>query len=263
MTKIHALVAAAALMAAPAFAQDPGLPSNSALPQASAQFVIDLGLGVTYGPRYDGADSYETKPVPIISVGRFTVPDVVDFGGDDDVRRGFFFFPTFDYIGSRDAGDDASLEGTEDVDWALAVGLGAGYRYDTFRAFVQTDYGFNGYEGFRGQVGADYVGEPATRWTLSLGPRVTWAGGEYMNAYFGVPADAPSGFYDPDGGLRSVALAGNAAYAMTDNMFLLFNARYDRLVGDAADSPIVRAGDKDQVTVGLGVSYRISFDVFR
>ncbi len=50
---------------------------------------------------------------------------------------------------------------------------------------------------------------------------------------------------------------------MTDKLFLLFNARYDRLVGDAGDSPIVKSGSANQFTFGAGVSYRLAFDVFR
>jgi outer membrane scaffolding protein for murein synthesis (MipA/OmpV family) len=259
-----AFAAFGTLLAAPALAQDPGLPESSSVTEPNRQFVIDLGVGLSYGPRYDGAKDYLAQPVPILGIGRFTIPNLIEFG-DDDPTRGFFFYPTFDYIGSRDQSDDASLRGTDDVDWALALGAGGGYRYDWFRAFVQADYGFNGYSGWRGQIGADYVGEPGPRWTMSLGPRVSWAGGDYMETYFSVPVGAPVApdGYEAEGGLRSVALAGNAAYAMTDSVFLLFNVRYDRLVGDAADSPIVEEGDENQVAVGMGVSYRFSFDLFR
>ena len=53
--------------------------------------------------------------------------------------------------------------------------------------------------------------------------------------------------FSASGGLRSVGIASVASYALTDNVFLLANARYDRLVGDAGDSPIVKAGDADRV----------------
>jgi outer membrane scaffolding protein for murein synthesis (MipA/OmpV family) len=265
--KSTALAAAALLCASAAAAQDPGLPESEDVPLPQRQFVIDLGLGVSAGPRYDGADEYLAQPVPIIGVGRVTLPGIGEFGGEDP-RRGVFFFPTFDYIGSREPGDSSDLKGTEEVDWALAVGFGAGYRYDWWRVFAQLDYGFNGYSGFRGQIGADVVAEPADRVSLSIGPRLAWAGGDYMSTYFTVtPAEARASdgrlsAYDADAGLRAAGISALGSYALTDRVFLLLNARYDRLVGDAGDSPIVKAGDPNQLTFGVGLSYRLSFDIF-
>jgi outer membrane scaffolding protein for murein synthesis (MipA/OmpV family) len=253
-------------LATAAAAQDPGLPESDFVTVPKRQYVIDLGLGASVGPRYDGASDYLVQPVPIIGFSRLRLPVIGDFGGPD-AKRGVFFFPTFDFIGSRDAGDDPDLQGTRDIDWALAVGVGAGYRYDFWRVFAQADYGFNGYSGFRGQIGADVIASPLERATLSFGPRLAWAGDDYMDTYFRV-SDAESAAsggqlasFSADGGLRSVGAAVIASYALTDRVFLLGNARYDQLVGDAGDSPIVRAGDDDQFTFGLGLSYRFAFDL--
>ncbi|MEW9837745.1 MipA/OmpV family protein, partial [Mesorhizobium marinum] len=38
---------------------------------------------------------------------------------------------------------------------------------------------------------------------------------------------------------------------------------WDRFIGDAAESPIVEAGSKDQFSIGGGLTYRFSFDLFR
>lgn len=249
-------------------AQDPGLPEPDDVSLPQRQFVIDLGLGASVGPRYDGSDEYLVQPVPIIGFSRVTLPGIGQFGGAPEPRRGFFVFPTFDYIGSRNSSDSRDLRGTKDVDWALAVGGGVGYRYDFWRVFAQVDYGFNGYSGWRGQVGADVIAEPADRWSLSFGPRLAWAGNQYMDTYFSVSnskSAASNGRLDPysaDGGLRALGVAAIASYAVTDKVFLIGNARYDLLIGDAGDSPIVEVGDENQLTVGLGISYRLSFDVF-
>ena len=254
--------------ASAAVAQDPGLPESDDVVVPQRQFVIDLGIGASAGPRYDGSDTYLIQPVPIIGFSRVTLPVFGELGGPES-KRGFFVFPTFDYIGSRKSGDSDALRGTQDVDWALAVGVGAGYRYDWWRAFAQVDYGFNGYSGFRGQVGADVIAAPAERLSISFGPRLAWAANDYMSTYFSVSdaeAAASNGrleAFSADGGLRSVGVATIMSYAVNDQVFLLANLRYDRLIGDAGDSPIVKAGDPNQLTVGLGVSYRFAFDVFR
>ncbi len=255
------------VLATAAAAQDPGLPASEDIALPQRQFVIDLGLGVSAGPRYDGSEDYLAQPVPVIGFSRLTVPGVGEFGGSSP-RRGGFVFPTFDYIGSRDEGDSRGLKGTDDVDWALALGVGAGYRFDWWRVFAQVDYGFNGYSGFRGQVGADVISAPAEQWTLSIGPRLSWAGGDYMDTYFGVSgsearaSDGRLDRYSAGSGLRALGVSSLGSYAINDRTFLLLNARYDRLVGDAADSPIVKAGSANQFTFGAGLSYRFAFDLF-
>lgn len=49
---------------------------------------------------------------------------------------------------------------------------------------------------------------------------------------------------------------------MTNETSLHLQAGWDRYVGDAAKSPIVKTGDKDRFTIGAGVTYRFSFDLF-
>ncbi|MFO1142099.1 MAG: MipA/OmpV family protein [Amaricoccus sp.] len=254
------------MLVSPAAAQDPGLPESDDVVLPQRQYVIDLGLGASVGPRYDGSSQYLIQPVPIIGFSRVRLPIFGEVGGPD-AKRGVFVFPTFDYIGSRSSGDSNDLAGTEDVPWALAVGVGAGYRYDWWRVFAQLDYGFNGYSGFRGQFGVDAIAAPFERFSISLGPRLAWAANDYMQTYFSVSdatAAASGGRLEPysaSGGLRSVGVASIASYALTDRVFLVGNARYDRLVGDAGDSPIVKAGDANQFTFGLGISYRFAFDL--
>jgi outer membrane protein len=135
--------------------------------------------------------------------------------------------------------------------------------------FAQADFGFNGYSGFRGQIGADVIAAPAERLSISVGPRLSWAANDYMDTYFSVSdsAAAASGgqleAFQADGGLRSVGVASIASYALTDQVFLLGNLRYDRLIGDAGDSPIVKYGSKNQWFAGVGISRKLEFNLFR
>ena len=184
-----------------AAAADPGLPQSSSVATPDRQFVIDLGLAASTGPRYDGSNDYLTQPKPVIGISRVRLPFLGQFGNEAN-KRGVFIFPSFDFIGSRDSGDDKDLTGTDHINSALALGVGVGYRYDWFRAFVQTDYGFNGYHGFRAQVGADVIGEPVSRLSLSLGPRLNVAGDDYMNTYFSVSDDEAARFRRTARGIR-------------------------------------------------------------
>ncbi|GGB38648.1 membrane protein [Roseibium aquae] len=252
-------------ISAPSFAQDAGL-QTVAEPQR--QYDIDIGLGAVMQPRYAASDSYILTPFPIINVGRFFVPGLGQVA-DGRKRQGVFFFPSFGFVGERSASDDRDLTGTRDVDWALELGLGAGYRTENWRVFGELRQGINGHTGQVGQLGFDAIFYPTDRIEFSAGPRAGFAFGDYMDTYFGVTAAeaAASGGrlaqYDPDSGFTSLGLSARASYDLTDRARFHLQGGYDRLIGDAADSPIAKVGDENQFFIGAGVSYRFSFDLFR
>jgi outer membrane scaffolding protein for murein synthesis (MipA/OmpV family) len=235
---------------------------------APNQYVIDLGIGGLLRPKYPGAEDYGVLPFPIIAVGRFFVPGVGNVGDESEAKRGFSIYPSFDFNGERKDSDSDILFGTEKVDWALELGIGAAYRYDWFRAFVEARQGINGHTGQVVDFGMDFISSPTEEIELVIGPRATWASGEVMDTYFGVSAAEAAvpgsslTAYDAGSGFRSVGVIARASYDVTDKTTLHLQAGYDRLVGDAADSPIVNAGDEDQFSLGAGISYKFSFDIF-
>ena len=62
--------------------------------------------------------------------------------------------------------------------------------------------------------------------------------------------------YRPSGGLNSVGVASSLSYDWSPEWSTTVSVSYARLVGDAADSPIVkRFGSENQFTFGASVSY--------
>jgi outer membrane protein len=56
--------------------------------------------------------------------------------------------------------------------------------------------------------------------------------------------------------VHAVGLASGLSYQFNPRFGLFGYARYERLVGDAARSPIVRQyGSRNQMSAGLGLSY--------
>jgi outer membrane scaffolding protein for murein synthesis (MipA/OmpV family) len=109
-------------------------------------------------------------------------------------------------------------------------------------------------------VGADYIARDADRWVFSAGPRVTLGNGRYSRAYYGVStaSAATSGLraYDPGGGVRAVGATAGLLRQLTEHWGVFGYARYDRLVDDAADSPVVRAfGSRNQLSGGIAATY--------
>jgi outer membrane scaffolding protein for murein synthesis (MipA/OmpV family) len=89
----------------------------------------------------------------------------------------------------------------------------------------------------------------------------TWASESYMSDYFGVDsADARrSGLdrHNADAGIKDVSLGLSLGYDITPNWQVSLLGRYARLLGDAADSPIVDdVGSKNQFFGGLLAAYR-------
>ena len=115
----------------------------------------------------------------------------------------------------------------------------------------------------------DFITAPVESLQLNFGPRLSWASGNYMDTYFGVTdAEASASgsrlsAYDPSPSFKTAGLEARVSYAFSQNTRLHVQAGWDRFIGDAADSPIVEAGSKDQFSIGAGLTYRFSFDVFR
>ncbi|MBD8892061.1 MipA/OmpV family protein [Labrenzia suaedae] len=235
--------------------------------ETQRQYEVDLGVGVSLAPKYETAESYLLSPFPLISVGRFYVPGLGQVV-DGKRKTGVFFYPSFGFIGERKPSDSADLTGTRKVNWALELGLGGGYRAENWRVFAELRQGINGHHGQVGRLGADAIIFPMDRVEVSFGPRADFVSGSYMDTYFGVTAAeaAASGgrlsAYNPDGGFKSVGLETRISYDWTDDVRVHLQGGYDRLIGDAAKSPLAKNGSKDQFTVGLGVTYKFRFDLF-
>jgi MipA family protein len=259
MTLSRLSVLAVALLALPslAFAQS----------KSDRQYVLDLGAGVMAQPRYPGSDETIFVPYPLIAVSKFFLPGYGQIDESNSTRR-LSIYPSFNYIGKRNSSDSNELEGLKDVDWALEAGIGISYRYDWIRGFAEVRQGFNGYSGQVAQFGIDLIGNPSEDLELRFGPRAGWGSANYMDTYFGISGSeaAASPLYDKaykaDAGFNTVGLAGSASYSLSDDWKLHALVGWDRLVGDAGNSPIVKEGSENQYYAGAGLTYRFAFDLF-
>ena len=261
--QILSLCLAAGLVAVPATA----IASDDAPDGAyeDRELIFHIGGGGRIKPRYEGASTYLLYPFPIFRLQYLRIPGITEI--DSNKRaRGFFFYPSFDFIGRRSPKDDKALLGLKEVDWAVEVGAGAGYRVGMFSGYLELRRGFNGYSGWVGEAGLDITYQPDNQWRFSGGPRLTFGDGNYMRTYFGVtPAESVlSGYpvYRPGSGIKTYGLAALATYQWTEDIGVHVEARWDRLTGDADNSPIVRAGDENQFSVGIGLTHRFSVDLF-
>jgi outer membrane scaffolding protein for murein synthesis (MipA/OmpV family) len=89
-----------------------------------------------------------------------------------------------------------------------------------------------------------------------------------MDTYFGVTIDEASALdstlsaFNADAGFKTVGMAGRVRYDWTEQIAFHLRSEWDYFIGDAADSPIVKAGNTNQFSVGVGMSYKFAFDLF-
>lgn len=245
--------ALAILAAAPAAAQDEG------------GVRIRAGLGVQLQPEFLGDDSTELKPLVKFSMKRGEGP--FSFGAPDDSfsfdlvdSGGFAFGPAARIEGSRKDSEVGAPVGK--VKTTVEAGAFAQYwASDNLRLRAEVRKGLGGHDGWVGSAGIDQVWRDGDRYLLSVGPRVFLADKTYQRAWFGVsPAAAlATGLptYRPGGGLRGVGATASSHVQLGSGPWGLHGfARYERLVGNAADSPIIRAyGSRDQYSVGIALTH--------
>ena len=250
----HFLIAAAALCPAwsVAFAQD------------REDLRVRVGLGAQLRPTFIGADDTAIGPLVDLDFARgttefaFEAPDY-SFGIPVVSSGGFSFGPAANIASKRKESDVGAPVGK--VSTTFEAGAFASYSLtNSIHLRSEVLKGLGGHEGVVGTVGADQIWRDGDRYVFSVGPRVLISNARYQRAYFGVtPAAAlASGLpaYEPDGGLHAVAVASGLSYQFNNRFGTFGFARYERLVGDAAKSPIVRElGSRNQLSGGIGLSY--------
>ncbi|HEX5238345.1 MAG TPA: MipA/OmpV family protein [Sphingomicrobium sp.] len=255
----HLLVAAAFLV--PAW--------SAAAAQDGSDTRVRVGLGGQLRPLFIGSDRTKLEPLFHINTARdghefkFSAPD--DSPGiavvSDD---GFSFGPAANIEGRRNQSDVRAPVGN--VARTFEIGAFAQYEAgDSFRVRAEILKGVNGSKGLVGTIGADKIWRSGDRYVFSIGPRVLFSDGRFERAYFGVTpaASLASGLpvYRPSSGVYGVALASGLSYQLGGGPWGLFGyARYERLVGDAAKSPIIREfGSRNQLSGGIGLNYTFTF----
>lgn len=234
---------------------------------------IRLGMGPGVSPAFEGSRDYKLHAVPVISLQYRDVLRVnnndIDFTAFDQIfdlgesvgKARLEVGPTVSLDFGRSERDSKDLRGMGGVGFALELGGYIAYSTDHIRLELEIGQSATGGHGgglaelqVSGTLYRDDRLAVGANGTLSL------ATSKYLKSFFGVtPRQAAlSGLpaFHPSGGLKSAFLGFQSSYTLTPSWALLAHLGYERLLGDAAASPlIIQRGDANQALVSAFAVY--------
>lgn len=272
-------------LAAPALAQDvssasveePPIP-----PDLDVGNMVTLSLGAAYGPDYEGSNDYRFIPGAFVRA---------DLGDVSIVTRGLKLYvdiapnrdgPGLQFDGGPIAGvklsrtgdvADPRVDALPELKTAIEVGAYAGLTYKGLtNPFDRLSFRLDAVKDVNGAHG-DWVVTPSLDFSTPLSLRtfaglsasIDIVGDDYADYYFGItPSDAllhpELTAYDPDGGIKSytigLLLGQSLEETLLEGWSLFGTVNYKRMLGDAADSPLVADfGARTQWFVAAGIGY--------
>lgn len=281
MTRPKLLSAGLAAAAAMLFSQNGA--AQEIIPMQIPQDFNLVGLGVFSVPDYYGSDDYEARAAPLVRyawsdtqyvqlIGPELRANVVPYR--TDLRAG----PLIRFRQRRD--DDVSdsvVKHMRPVASATEIGAFLDYHMPLepgrplHKVIFSADIVGNTtgvYSGPSGNIRATYVypfaqglfGKPLLG-TLGFG--LFFASDHFNDRYFGIHGADVALFpqragraYKAEGGLTSIKVPFSLTSQVDPKWLVTVAGRYERLLGDAADSPVVKdRGSENQWVVGVAASY--------
>lgn len=245
---------------------------------AVSDWQFRVGAGVALSPAYLGSKTYQVGAAPFAEVrykDRYFLSVFEGLGFDLIKTNGFRAGPVLSYDGGRKesgktlriAGNrDTSLIGLGDVKGTLRAGGFVAYQWGPLTAKAQVSEALGGSNGLVANLGVrltapvraiSFSSKPVI---VSIGPRIEFVDGKRNNAYFGVDAlqSSRSGLpqYTAKGGLQSYGVGATVLVPVSKSLSALVLGGYDRISGDAANSPLVKQrGSANHASLGVGLVY--------
>ena len=232
-----------------------------------------VGLGTGFVPDYSGSDDYTGGVAPMFRYG-FGGQRYVELLGnyasvnilDNDNWR---FGPAVQYRFGRDNDvEDNVVDNLPDIDDSVEVGAFLTYTKilnnnprNRFAVGVDVLQDVSdGHEGLVGTASVRYWDQVSKAIDLGISVGTQYGSEDFTDSFFGVSAAgaAASGLnqYDADGGIKSYRVMPMAVMHLSEDWHVGAGVRWERLVGDAADSPIVDdRGSENQFIGGIGIAY--------
>lgn len=251
----------------PAAAQERNL---SGTPTPDWNYTV--GGGPLVMPNYEGSKHYMVTGLPMLEA---SWRDAISLSAAEGLKirikpfsdESFFVSGGIGYWLGRKEGVDKdngdTLRGLGNLSGGAVGKLGAGYQFNALSLGLDAARDIhNDRDGTTVTPYVSYKVYQGRNFSLSGKVSTTWADDNYMQNIFGVtPEQARNSLkhYAPftaESGLKDVKFGLTANYRITQSVSLFAMADVAHLLGDAADSPIVKTqGSKEQFSGSVGLKY--------
>jgi outer membrane protein len=248
------------MVAAPVYAAGP------------VSWVVGAGAGAR--PDYEGSEDYHAVPIGYLraSWGRHLFVELAGAHGSGGAPRlrmnvvadGFLKFgPLLQYRIGRGDVENSSVDALPNIDGTVELGGFFGFEQSGWEGAISFAQDVGGeHNGYVIELNAGYTAALLDGLKLKTLVATSLGSHGYIGTYFTVDTDdAPKAGllpYDADGGMRDVGTELQLTWTIpgTSHWSLGAVASYFRLLGDAADSPIVDdVGDANQFFGGMMVLF--------
>jgi MipA family protein len=218
-----------------------------------------VGLGVAAVPQYEGSKDSKGAPVPFfraqMASGQYLQLMGATLTANLVEGKTWQAGPLLRYRGERNPDDidnDYVKHFTTKVDAAVELGGFVGFQENWWNArFEMAQDVADAHKGLLATLSGGYTFPLSREASLALNLSTTYASDNYMEAYFNTPIYNKAG-----AGIKDVSLAVIGRYRIDNNWGLMGAVRVSELVGDAADSPVVKNdGSSSQMVAGVLVTY--------
>ena len=209
---------------------------------------VSVGGGVAALPAYEGSNTLKLSPVPDVDVRYKDLAYLsVGEGAGVNILHGTNYRAGLGltYDGGREHSAATRLAGTKNIDPAPVAKAFAQYAFIPVVFDFAVKQALTSYLGLSADLGAYMPVIANEKLQVFVGPEVTFANHQYMQAYFGIDPQnrsSQSHFrnYGAGGGIKDAKLGGTAMYHFDDHWFVDTDVGLERLLGSAAGSPIVQ-----------------------
>jgi len=254
-------------------------------PPPKPDWDFQVGGGTIYTPAFVGSKTYQLLLVPELRIAykdKFFASEEEGVGYNLLNRDGWRAGPLLRYeFGRNENGSNPfriagpksdALQGLGSVSDTIELGGFTEYTWKDWSARIELLQGVNGDKGFLSNLSINYSTDISHHFykegpplIVSIGPVATLVDGTYNQAYFSVNStqSANSGLpeYNAGGGLLSYGIAAIAIIPIAEKITCTIVGGYDRLSGDAADSPLVtQRGSPNQATISIYFTYEFGFN---
>jgi len=235
--------------------------------QERVGFELNLGAGPFFSPAYPGSGSTRVHPFPYLNGG---YGEWLDFDVLDGVRisalqgHGFSLGSMLRLREGRDASDARrNLMGLRSFSDTVEGGAFLAYTAGPLYADVSLTQDLARSHGGAALEARAFLSIPVGRVAFTAGPELRAVTRQYAQSYYGISeaeaARTRYSAYRAGGSLERIGGLAVMQWRVSEQWSLQGYVEYGRLLGAAAESPLVKTsgGSLDQIQAGLFLSYRL------